>query len=118
MSIGTPFLVSPLYNRNGYPQYLHTRARGFHAAVSGNVTPQWEYTAKVSYQRAGGTGWTPARRISDTSALVSARWTPQGRLSGLSLTAEAAFDAGKLRGNNFGAMVGVSYKGNFTFGKK
>ncbi len=118
MSIGTPFLISPLYNRNGYPQYLHTRARGFHAAVSGNVTPQWEYTAKVSYQRAGGTGWTPARRISDTSALVSARWTPQGRLSGLSLTAEAAFDAGKLRGNNFGAMVGVSYKGNFTFGKK
>jgi len=34
------------------------------------------------------------------------------------VTPVAIHDAGKLRGNNFGAMVGISYRGNFTFGKK
>ena len=119
LSIGTPFLVSPLYNSNGDPGYLHNRARGFHAAVAGNPTSEWSYSAKVSYQYAGGTGWVPARRrLSDTSAAVAASWTPSGRLSGLSVSAEVAFDAGKLRGNNFGALVGVSYSGNFNIGKK
>lgn len=119
MGIGTPFLMSPIYNSNGNAAYLHNRARGFHAAVTGNPTEEWSYTAKISYQRAGGSGWVPAHsRISDTSALVAACWTPSGKLKGLSLTAELAFDAGKLRGNNFGAMAGVSYKGDFTFGKK
>ena len=119
MGIGTPFLMSPIYNSNGNAAYLHNRSRGFHAAVTGNPTEEWSYTAKISYQRAGGSGWVPAHsRISDTSALVAACWTPSGKLKGLSLTAELAFDAGKLRGNNFGAMAGVSYKGDFTFGKK
>ena len=38
-----------------------------------------ELHRQISYQRAGGSGWVPAHsRISDTSALVAACWTPSG----------------------------------------
>lgn len=119
MSIGSPFVVSPLYNRDGYPQYSHNRARGFHAAVQGSFAKAWEYTVMTSYQQAGGSGRLPApRRLHDTSAKISAKWKGVGGVPGLDLRAEVAFDAGKLRGDNFGALVGVSYSGFFNIGKK
>lgn len=120
MGIGTPFLVSPVYNGDGASAYRHCKARGFHAAVSGSPASEWSYTAKLSYQRAGGSGRNPAyKRLSDTSMSLMAHWRPaMSGLGGLELTAQVAFDAGKLRGNNFGILCGLSYKGDFTFGKK
>ncbi len=119
MSIGSPFVVSPLYNLDGYPEYTHNRARGFHAAVEGLVSEAWNYTAMVSYQRAGGMGRRPiAKRLHDTSAKLAVAWKPCDKLKGLSLKAEVAFDAGNLRGNNFGALIGLSYSGSFKIGKK
>ena len=43
----------------------------------------------------------------------AARWAP-----GLSMQAQLAFDAGSLRGNNFGVLATVSYSGNLTFSKQ
>ncbi len=112
MSIGTPFVVSPLYNSDGVQTFVHSRARGFHAAVEGTLRTGFDYRVKLSYQKAGGTGRIPAvRRLTDTSASVAVRWRPVGSMPGFCLTAQAAFDAGKLRGNNFGALVGISYTG-------
>lgn len=118
MSIGTPFLMSPLYNLNGYPEYLHNRARGFHAAVAGSAG-NISYRAMASYQVAGGSGWNPApRKLHDTSAMLEATWHPAPRLRGLEVKAALAFDAGTLRGNNFGTMISVSYSGSLNFRKK
>ncbi|MCM1067639.1 MAG: capsule assembly Wzi family protein [Muribaculaceae bacterium] len=119
MSIGSPFPVAPLYNLDGYPEYAHNRARGFHLGALGSIGAEWQCVAKVSYQQAGGTGRIPApHRLHDTSAMLGAQWTPGARLSGLSVKAQMAFDAGNLRGNNFGAMVSVAYSGSFNIGKK
>ncbi len=119
MSIGSPFVVSPLYNLGGQPGYIHNRARGFHAAVTGDIIPALQYTAMVSWQEAGGSGRYPGKEIlHDTSALLGIDWRPSASLPGLKLKAQVAFDAGKLRGNNFGGMVTVSYNGSFTIGKK
>lgn len=119
MSIGSPFVVSPLYNIDGYPGYLHNRARGFHAAVEGRFCGNWEYTAMVSHQRAGGLGRLPApRRLRDTSGKIAVAWKSVGGIRGLDINAAVAFDAGRLRGDNFGALVGVSYSGSFNIGKK
>lgn len=118
MSIGTPFVVSPLYNADGSPGYLHNRARGFHAAVTGEVSPSLGYTVMAGYQRAGGTGRVPARtRTSCTSAKIAAVWRPAS-VKGLSVDAVLAFDAGKLRGDNFGAVLSVKYSGKLSLGKK
>lgn len=118
MSIGTPFVVSPIYNAGGEPGYLYNKARGFHAAVTGNPIENISYTFMAGYQKAGGTGRRPARHLqSCTSMKLAVDWIPVPTPC-LALHAEAAFDAGKLRGNNFGALIGIKYSGSLTFGKK
>ncbi|MBO4977227.1 MAG: hypothetical protein J6C67_00710 [Muribaculaceae bacterium] len=116
MSIGTPFLRSPRYNLDGYPGYLHNRARGFHAAALGNIADEWSWRAMISYQKAGGSGRQPAyHKLHDTSAMLEAAWTPATVVPGLSVKCSLAFDRGNLRGNNFGGMLSLSYSGNFAF---
>lgn len=119
MSIGSPFPVSPIYNFDGQPGFIHNRARGVHAAISGNVLPTLAYVAKFSWQEAGGTGRFPGKEILyDTSAMIGADWKPSPKVAGLTLRLELAFDAGKLRGDNFGALLTAVYDGSFKIGKK
>lgn len=120
MAIGTPFVLAPVYNKDGSPFFLHNRARGFHAAAQGAVNESWRWRAKVGYSRAGGQGRLPApEKLHSFSAMAEAWWTPaQASLPGLELHAQAALDLGKLRGDNFGVLVGLSYSGLFTIGKK
>lgn len=114
MSIGTPFIVSPVYNSDGSYYYLHNRSRGFHLALAGQPHARWSYTAKVSFQRAGGMGRQPARTlISNTSAAISAQHE-LAMLKGLSVSATIAFDRGELRGNNLGVMLSLSYSGSLA----
>lgn len=119
MSIGSPFLVSPLYNLNGVPVYMHDCARGFHAAVSGCIGPDVDYLVKYSWQQGWGMGRQPNAFCKlDHSMLFDVDYRADKILPGLALKAQVAFDAGRLRGNNFGAMIGVKYSGLFNFKKK
>lgn len=119
VAIATPFLVAPIYNLDGNPYFKHNRARGIHLGARGYIAPEWQWRLKYSWQQAWGTG-----RVHTTHCLVSnsalaevgydaARWAP-----GLSMQARLAFDAGSLRGNNFGVLATVSYSGNLTFSKQ
>lgn len=119
MAIATPFLVSPIYNLNGYPAFMHCRARGLHLALIGNLSPTLDYTLKYSWQQAWGTGRNPLpHSLVDNSLLVALRWDARSILPGLSARADLAFDAGNLRGNNFGFLASISYSGAFNFKKK
>lgn len=119
MAIGSPFLLAPVYNTDGYPMFAHNRARGFHAAARGTLHETVSWRAMVSYQKAGGEGRYPgARKLHDTSAMAEVLWRPVRSVDGLELKAQVALDAGNLRGNNFGATVGISYSGLLTIGKK
>lgn len=116
MSIGTPFLLAPIYNRNGSLAFLHNRARGFHAAVEGNPTDRVSYRLMVGYQTAGGSGHVPDfRKSHNTSAMIEGNVRPIGKLPQFELGLTMAFDKGTLRGDNFGARLQVSYCGDFTF---
>ncbi len=119
LSIGTPFLVSPLYNLNGYPMYAHNRARGIHVAVRGYLAPDWEYSVKYSWQEAWGSGRIPATHaLIDNSMMVTAGWDAHSLAEGLKINARVAFDAGRLRGDSFGALVGITYSGNLSLNKR
>ena len=114
----TPFLVAPLYNLNGAPFFLHNRARGVHAAISGWLSNVFSYVVKYSWQQAWGKGRVPATHcLIDNSASISANYSAHRLLAGLSFSAQVAFDAGSLRGDNFGALLGVTYSGNFSLSK-
>lgn len=118
MAIATPFLVSPIYNLNGYPAFQHNCARGIHMAVTGCIGAEIDYAVKYSWQQAWGIGRKPQPICSiDNSMLFDVAWNGARLLPGLKINAKLAFDAGRLRGNNFGAMLGVSYTGEVSFKK-
>lgn len=119
MGIGTPFLLSPIYNKNGMLSYLHNRARGFHAALEGHPTESFCYRIKFGYSLAGGSGWTPSfRKLHSTSAIIEGRIRPCRKMSGLEMGLKVSFDKGNLRGDNFGAQFQVAYSGNFNLRSK
>ncbi|MDE6269472.1 MAG: hypothetical protein K2M12_01290, partial [Muribaculaceae bacterium] len=115
MAMGTPFLMAPVYNRDGMAYFAHNMARGFHAGARGCIGAGIDWRTTFSYQKAWGQGRIPqAHPLHDTSAMLEAAWHPERLLPGLRLTARLAFDTGNLRGDSFGAMVGIRYDGNFS----
>lgn len=119
MSIGSPFLVSPIYNTIGELTYLHNRAKGFHLAVEGNPSARWSYRAKISYQRAGGNvQYILPKFYNNTSAFVEATVSPLRRIPNATVTLQLALDHGDLRGNNLGALLRFNYSGNLSLNKQ
>lgn len=118
MSIGTPFIISPLYNTTGYPMMAHNRARGIHVAVAGSIGLEVRYKVKYSWQEAWGTGRIPASYAKVSNCMmIQASWNAARVLDGLSIDGRLALDTGSLRGNNFGVLVGVTYSGDFSLKK-
>ena len=123
MSIGSPFVKSPLYNQDGYMRYRDNVLRGFHAAVEGWLSSEWYYRVRGSYRKVWGTPIIPrAGSIDDFSMALSVYYYPYWlkgvKVEGLSLGTTVAMDRGKLYGNNWGAQLGISYSGNFNFKKR
>lgn len=116
MAIGTPFMLAPVYNRDGRYLFKENKTRGFHFAATGMITPQWKWRAMVSYQKSAGTTtvvhW---KKLHNTSAMLEASWLPTPHWTA---KARIALDHGDLRGNNFGGALSVAYHGDFTLGKK
>lgn len=111
MAIGSPFLVSPIYNTDGCMQFLHNRMRGFHVGIEGCVTERLSYRALGGYRKSWGTGYLPlVTPASDTSVMLEGRYDCR-KVAGLSVKAQVAMDHGTLYGNNFGACVTIVYKG-------
>lgn len=118
MAIATPFLVSPIYNLDGNPVFENNRARGVHAAVRGCIGPEFDYAVKYSWQQGLGMSRRPsAHTLTDTSMLFAVGWDARRLLPGLRADVKLAFDRGSLRGDNFGAMIGVTYSGSFNLRK-
>lgn len=118
MSLGSPFVLSPLYNLNGLIQYRFTRSSGFHLAAQGWLSETVSWRSAISYAKAWGSGRHPQNIAREnTSMLLEAGWDAAKLLPGLSAKCQVAFDAGKLRGDNFGALLSVTYKGNFSLKK-
>jgi hypothetical protein len=118
MSLGSPFVLAPVYNQDGFLQYKYTRSSGMHIAANGYVSPTVSWRAAVSYAKAWGNGRRPQNIAREnTSALLEAGWDAARVLPGLSMKAMVAFDAGKLRGDNFGALLSVTYKGNISLSR-
>ena len=116
MSIGSPFVKSPLYNLDGYMRYRDNVLRGFHAAVSGWFNYNWSYRLMGSYRKTWGTPFMPrANSADDFSMMLEANYHTR---RGWTFQAQAAMDHGTLYGNNWGAMLGITYNGSFNFKKR
>jgi hypothetical protein len=121
LSIGSPFVKSPLYNQDGYMRYRDNVLRGFHVAMKGQLSPEWRYCLKGSYRKAWGTPIIPrAGSVDDFSMMAQVLFNPyRGCFNGpLSFLATVAMDRGSLYGNNWGCLLGITYSGSFNFKKR
>lgn len=115
MSQGTPFLMSPLYNLDGYMRYIDTRVRGFHAAAEGRLMDCLEYRVMASYRISYGDSYVPRlKKARDMSWMIEAQWHPSS-IPGMTLKGQVAMDRGNMYGDNFGALLSLSYRGIFKF---
>ena len=113
MSIGSPFVKSPLYNQDGYMRYRDNVLRGFHAAIKGWINNDWSYRLMGSYRKAWGTPIIPrAGSVDDFSMMLETSYHEHYNWD---FTAQIAMDRGSLYGNNFGACLVISYSGAFNF---
>ena len=119
MSIGSPFVKSPLYNQDGYMRYRDNVLRGFHAAIDGWFHDGWYYRLMGAYRKAWGTPIIPrAGSVDDFSMALDIRYHLGYQFMGWALNATVAIDRGKLYGNNWGGMLGITYSGSFNFKKR
>lgn len=112
LSIGTPFLLAPIYNLDGYPAFACNRANGFHVGISGNISDCLDYRILGSYQRGLGQyvyPYTTPRK--SVSVMAEGKYQFNQHMS---LSMQLAFDRGTLRGNNFGSMLNFTYSGDFS----
>lgn len=118
LSIGTPALMAPLYNLDGYPAYKANIMRGFHVGIEGTLSTTVDYRLKGGYRKAWGSGQTllPAP-IHLTSVMAEATMRVP-RIPGLTVNCMVEVDRGNMPCNAFGAMVTVKYDGIFKIGKK
>lgn len=109
MSIGTPFAKAPIYNTDGYMRFTDNRIRGFQIGAAGNICNAVDWRALFSYRTSWGTPFLPAlHKRHDSSMLLEATHHFR-RVEGLALSGAVSFDAGNLYGDNFGAMLKLSY---------
>lgn len=117
MSLGTPFISAPVYNRNGYMRFADNRIRGFQAGLSGNAVDNLEYRILASHRTSWGTPLIPRdHKLHDFSMMLEACYRFP-KIEGLSLKGAFAFDSGSLCGTNVGLLVSLSYSGLIKFHK-
>lgn len=112
-SIGTPAMMAPIYNRDGYLGFIGNRLRGFHIGVEGSLSPTVDYRLKGGYRKAWGTGKMMLKTpIHETAVMAEADWHPGRKLKGFSLNVQAELNRGTMPGNAFGVLVGLRYRIN------
>lgn len=114
LSIGTPMMMAPAYNLDGYMAYVGNRMRGFHIAARGNINSNLSWDVRGGCRKAWGNGKIILPEpISSSSIGAGINWKV-GRVPGLQVQGRMAYDHGDMPGNSFGTLATVSYTGNFT----
>lgn len=112
-SIGTPFITSPLYNKDGTIYTLNSRVRVHYIGVRGDIYG-FLYRVKLSYARNYGNDNTSRAVLSDNTAILLEVTKHSEQAWGLDFGLRIAGDFGTQWGNQFGAQITVSKRGIIT----
>lgn len=112
-ALGSPLLLSPAYNANRSPAFLHNRIRAWHIGAEGRIAGPWGWRARVTTLRSFGTPYAPTLRpLDDTSLSLDIRYllpdAHSAAPSGWEFTATLALDRGSLIGPRTGVGLTVS----------
>ena len=107
MGMGNPLITSPIYNKNGDLAFLYNRVKAIHLGWSGNITKEWTYRAKFSFNRTWGTPFKPIPEILENfSTFAEFKYVPN-KWQGWSFTGSTAFDIGDIYGDNWGFQLKI-----------
>lgn len=107
MAIGNPLITSPIYNKDGCLAFKYNRVKAVHIGWGGEITPEWNYTAKLTHNRTWGTYSSPTLSILENfSAYVAFDYKPR-KLDGWSFFAAMGLDTGELYGDNWGIQLRI-----------
>lgn len=111
MTIGSPFAISPLYNRKHLLTLYNSRFIANHFALEGNPCKGLDWRFLISFTQNWGTYWRPlTRKMNNCSGLVEVTYHPAS-LKGFFAKGALAWDKGLLLGNNFGGMISLGFEG-------
>ena len=114
MSQGTPFIPQTIYSRTATNSIIDNRIRGFQVGINGNIYDPLEYRLLVNYRKSWGTYSNPRTTTVDNTSFMLEGTYHFRQVKGLTVKGQIAFDKGPLAGgDNFGVLIGVSYKGLF-----
>ena len=112
--MGSPLLISPIYNPNHYIYCFDNRIKANHVGLSGSPHRDIAYRVLYTHEKSWGTYKSPRTNpVQSDFFLTEVTYHPH-QVKGLSLTASYAQDWGKLTGKNKGGMMTVSYRGIFN----
>lgn len=115
MSLGSPVLKSPIYNKDGFMAFTDTRLRSYHVGIEGAPCKNLSYRAKFSFTKSWGTIFCPiSKPRENTSAMVECTYKWHN-VPGLDIKGQIALDNGSLYGDNLGVLFSVSYSGLLKF---
>lgn len=107
MMNSNPLIASNVYNEDGYLGLRYTRVKAIHLGWSGDITKEWTYRSKFSFNRTWGTPFEPTPEILENfSMFAEAKYIPN-KLKGWIFTGSIAFDIGTIYGDNGGFQVKV-----------
>ncbi len=110
-SLGTPFISSPLYNKNGYPGFLNNRVQVHHIGIEGNILG-YNYKLLSSLSKNYGNYNMPyTKMIQNTSMLLEVN-KQFPKLLNLEVGCSVGGDFGELYGNSVGCMISIRKTGN------
>ncbi len=109
-TIGTPFISSPLYNKNGAVSIANNRVQVHHFGIEGDVLG-YQYKFLTSFSNNYGTYSDPyPEKIQNTSMLLQVN-KQFPKLSNIQCGVSVAADFGKLYGNSVGCAFTISKTG-------
>ena len=87
--------------------FKYNRIRALHLGWSGDISNEWTYLAKLSYNKTWGTPFKPIPNILENfSTFASVFYTPH-KWKGWRFNASIAFDIGEIYGDNLGCQLKV-----------
>jgi hypothetical protein len=105
-TMGTPFISSPVYNKDGGVSITNNRVQVHHIGLEGDIVG-YKYKALCSLSKNYGTYGAPyPEMIRNTSLLLEVK-KQFPKLSNIELGCSVGADIGKLYGNSVGCMVSV-----------
>jgi hypothetical protein len=113
MTIGNPWLTSPKYNEGGAIGIKNNRVRLYYAAGIGKID-NISYKATIAFSQNYGSSWTVPESKNQFSWQVEAN-TPAPFWKNTVISAGLSNDIGKMYGNNFAFLLGISWNGLITY---